>query len=191
MGERSLTHVSTRAGSGDGERDARIEDLERKIDSLTKVLGTFAVKPPPTRGECTDMIGFAATPPISSSADGRGQNNMAGLPAQEDRARFVRDHIRQRRMRDQLFIAEDFADPVWDMMLDLYAAYCEGHAVSVSSLRIASAVPASTALRWIKTLTARGWFLRDRDETDGRRIYVYLSDEIRLKLEKYIDGLQP
>ncbi|MBN8843438.1 MAG: winged helix DNA-binding protein [Sphingomonadales bacterium] len=115
---------------------------------------------------------------------------MAGHNTGGERARFVRDHIRQRRMRGDFFPSDFFADPVWDMLLDLYAAHYEGHAVSVSSLCIAAAVPATTALRWIKMLTASGWFIRSRDESDGRRVHVYLSDEARLKLDIYFDALQ-
>src|SRR3546814_1843272 len=44
------------------------------------------------------------------------------------------------------------SDPAWDMLLDLYlAAERNTRPVSISSLCIASAVPATTALRWIKT----------------------------------------
>src|SRR3546814_5849017 len=53
----------------------------------------------------------------------------------------VRALIRARRMRDQFFRSELFADPAWDMLLDLMAARLEHKRVSVSSLCIAAAVP--------------------------------------------------
>jgi len=89
----------------------------------------------------------------------------------------VRDLIKARRLRDQYFDAELFADPAWDMLLDLMAARLEGVKVSVSSLCIAASVPPTTALRWIKTMTDEKIFLRTADEKDGRRIFIELSDE--------------
>jgi hypothetical protein len=41
---------------------------------------------------------------------------------------YVRSIIRARRMRDQYFKGELFADPAFDMLLDLYAARLEGAA---------------------------------------------------------------
>lgn len=107
----------------------------------------------------------------------------------EGRARHVRSLIRQRRQRDRHFAADLFADPAWDMMLDLYAAHYEGRTVSVSSLCIAAAVPATTALRWIKTLVEEGLFVRISDPDDGRRIHVHLSEDARQRLDDYFDEL--
>src|SRR5690606_19580722 len=81
-----------------------------------------------------------------------------------------------RRMRDQYLPADLFADPAWDMMLDLLAARLAGQHVSVSSLCIAAAVPPTTALRWIRQLTDRAIFARIDDPTDGRRVFIELTD---------------
>lgn len=48
--------------------------------------------------------------------------------------------------------------------------------MSVSSLCIAAAVPATTALRWIKTMTDAGLFLLEADPDDGRRIFIALAE---------------
>ena len=61
------------------------------------------------------------------------------------------------------------------MLLDLMAARLEENRVAVSSLCIAAAVPATTALRWIKALTDRGLFVRVADPQDGRRVFIELS----------------
>jgi hypothetical protein len=92
-------------------------------------------------------------------------------------AEMVRGLIRIRRLRDQFFPKDFFADPAWDMLLDLLAARLEHSRVAVSSLCIAAAVPATTALRWIRTLTEHGLFVRRQDPEDGRRIFIELSDE--------------
>ncbi len=96
--------------------------------------------------------------------------------------------LRQRRMREQYFAADLFADPAWDMLLDLYAARLERQPVSVSSLCIAAAVPATTALRWIKTMTDAGIFLREADPQDGRRIFIALSDGANEAMARYFEA---
>lgn len=98
--------------------------------------------------------------------------------------------LRQRRMREQYFPADLFADPAWDMLLDLYAAWLERQPVSVSSLCIAAAVPATTALRWIKTMTDAGLFLREDDPHDGRRIFIALAEGASDALGRYFEALE-
>ena len=98
--------------------------------------------------------------------------------------------VRARRMRDRFLKGGLFADPAWDMMLDLLAARLEKHQVAVSSLCIAAAVPPTTALRWIKTLTDRGIFVRCADPADGRRVYIELSDEAACALTAWIRAAQ-
>ena len=105
-------------------------------------------------------------------------------------AATVRAIIRARRMRDRHFVGEIFADPAWDMLLDLMAAKLEGKRVAVSSLCIAAAVPATTALRWIKMLTDRGLFVRSADPRDGRRVYIELSEEADRALAAYLRSVE-
>jgi DNA-binding MarR family transcriptional regulator len=106
------------------------------------------------------------------------------------RAGAIRLRLRQRRMRTQYFPADLFADPAWDMLLDLYAARIEGQVVSVSSLCIAASVPATTALRWIKTMTDAGLFVRSADDRDGRRIFIGLSDAAFARMSEYFEQLE-
>lgn len=98
--------------------------------------------------------------------------DQSGLPTHAE----IRAIIRARRMRDQYLPADLFADPAWDMMLDLLAAQLAGQRVSVSSLCIAAAVPPTTALRWIRQLTDRAVFARIDDPVDGRRVFIELTE---------------
>ncbi|MDQ3139621.1 MAG: winged helix DNA-binding protein [Pseudomonadota bacterium] len=108
----------------------------------------------------------------------------------EIKAATVRALIRARRLRDRYFRSELFADPAWDMLLDLMAARLEKKRVAVSSLCIAAAVPATTALRWIKTLTDEGMFVRVADPKDGRRVFIELSDPAAAQLGAYLQERQ-
>ena len=101
----------------------------------------------------------------------------------------VRAVIRSRRLRSRFFTEELFADPAWDMLLDLTQAELAQHRVPVSSLCIAAAVPATTALRWIKSMTDAGLFVRRADPHDGRRVFVELSPQASAAMRGYFAEL--
>jgi DNA-binding MarR family transcriptional regulator len=61
--------------------------------------------------------------------------------------------------------------------------------VPVSSLCIAAAVPATTALRWLKSMTDQGIFVRRADPHDGRRVFVELSRDASASMRRYFGEL--
>jgi len=81
--------------------------------------------------------------------------NEAPRPAPVTRMR-AREILRARAMRARFFNPKLFADPAWDMLLDMCRAHHEGHQVSVTSLCLASGVPSTTALRWVRLLEDEG-----------------------------------
>lgn len=89
----------------------------------------------------------------------------------------MRATMQARDLRNSYFPGCDFADPTWDMLLDLFASALEGRQVSVSSLCVASGVPATTALRLIVSLHDAGVFEREDDPNDRRRAFVQLSEK--------------
>lgn len=103
--------------------------------------------------------------------------------------RLVHKIIRQRRLRDRYFESELFADPAWDILLDLTAARAEHRRVSVTSLCIAAAVPATTALRWIAQMTEMRILVREQDDEDKRRAFIALSDSAADAMARYFDEL--
>jgi DNA-binding transcriptional ArsR family regulator len=88
----------------------------------------------------------------------------------------VRATLRARRCRDSLFPPGLFADPAWDILLELLASHLEGGRVSVSELCTLAAVPQTTALRWMTHLTKIGLIARIPDRRDGRRVLLELTD---------------
>ena len=100
-------------------------------------------------------------------------------------AETIRSVIRARRLRSRFFTEELFADPAWDMLLDLLQAEIAQLRVPVSSLCIAAAVPATKALRWIKTMTEQGLFVRRADPHDGRRVFVELAPAASDAMRRY------
>ena len=103
--------------------------------------------------------------------------------------KLVTRMIRARRMRSRFFDETLFADPAWDMMLDLFEAELAQRRVAVSSLCVAASVPATTGLRWLKAMTEKGLFIRRSDPMDGRRIYVELAPHTSRALSRYFGAI--
>jgi len=110
-------------------------------------------------------------------------------PALPDPA-LLENLIRNRRKRADHFGKDLFADPAWDMIIDLAIAKARFTRVSVTSLCIASGVPSTTALRWIGLLVQRGIFQREDDVTDRRRAFVSLTDAGLRKVAIFFDEVE-
>ncbi|KUO57536.1 MAG: hypothetical protein APF78_09855 [Sphingomonadales bacterium BRH_c3] len=104
---------------------------------------------------------------------------------------LVRQIIRHRQARAKFFDPSLFGDPAWDMLLDLTAAYAERRKVSVTSLCIASGVPPTTALRWVRQMTEAGLFERVEDLGDRRRAFISLTDKARDAMARYFAEAGP
>lgn len=101
-------------------------------------------------------------------------------------AAVARTQYAARRLRDTLFQMEIFAEPSWDMLLDLYIQRHRKRPVSTHSLCIAAAVPQTTALRWIAKLKSNGLINRHPCPHDNRVIHVSLSDKAVDLIERYL-----
>ena len=93
--------------------------------------------------------------------------------------------IRGRRLRENFFDAVLFADPAWDILLDLYLARLEQRRTTVSSLCAAAATPATTALRYINALVDRGLVVRNAHKLDQRVVHVELTDAALERMQQY------
>ncbi len=113
------------------------------------------------------------------------QDSKGGLPD----PRMIRRMIRQRQQRARFFDGDLFADPAWDMLLDLVAAEAERVKVSVTSLCIASGVPPTTALRWIGQMTEAGLLQRMEDESDRRRAFIALTQKASEAMSAYFSEI--
>ena len=121
------------------------------------------------------------TPKTQGEAGEPGRAQRPPLPD----PRLVRRIIRQRQLRARFFDGGLFADPAWDILLDLTAARAEHVRVSVTSLCIASGVPPTTALRWIGQMIEAGLLQRVEDDTDRRRAFVALTDRAADAMARY------
>src|SRR5437868_3107679 len=98
---------------------ARLRQLSDEVSRIAATLARLSAGPPPaTTVEKPVETSGAALPPLSGET--------------------VRSVIRARRLRGRYFDEELFADPAWDMLLDLLQAEIAQHRVPVSSLCIAA-----------------------------------------------------
>jgi len=151
--------------------DASAERLRQLSEEVNRIASTLARL----------SAGPVAAPASVEISDG------ADLPPVS--AAKVRAAIQARRLRDQYFPEGLFADPAWDMLLDLFHAEIGQLRVPVSSLCIAAAVPATTALRWLRALVDKGLFIRHADPRDGRRVFVELAPEASRAMRRYFAEL--
>ena len=98
---------------------------------------------------------------------------------------------RSRRRRARHFDAEMFAEPAWDMLLDLFIAKVRGKQMRTLSLCIASEVPETTALRWIGVLERHGLVARHLAEHDHRlRLIALTTKGYRVMRQYLIEGIE-
>jgi DNA-binding MarR family transcriptional regulator len=176
----ACAQIRTRAGGGraipvmdDARREGEVARLRRLNEEVARIADTLARL---TRGE--DSPAFPREGESRHGAvraPGSDYRGPASAEPVDASAQEIRAVIRSRRLREQFFADGLFADPAWDMLLDLYAAELERRPVSVSSLCIAASVPPTTALRWIGTMHDAGLFERHADPSDRRRAYIALS----------------
>ena len=96
-------------------------------------------------------------------------------PPAPDPHNSARRILQFRRARELRFPSGIFADPAWDMMLDLFVQEGAGRDTSVSSACGAAAVPATTALRHLAQLEHEGLVERRASPSDRRRVLVSLA----------------
>ena len=120
---------------------------------------------------------------VAHVADGRA-NSAADVGA------FARKLYRERRLRDATISEGLFGEPGWDILLDLFASEAEGKSVTVGSACLASAVPASTAIRYVSELERRGLIVRKPSVTDRRTQVVTLTESAHAEMTALLKRLR-
>jgi len=75
-------------------------------------------------------------------------------------AQITEDHVQSvltvRRARQRIFGRQLFADPAWDLILELYATRLGNRRITASDLARLLGLPASVTKRWISVLVDAG-----------------------------------
>lgn len=80
-----------------------------------------------------------------------------------------------RRQRLKWFSKDLFAEPAWDMLLDLFVNTVRKRRTTVTSLCLAAAVPPASSLRWIGILVSEGLVECRPADLDHRATEVRLT----------------
>lgn len=195
--ESSQEHRQGSSNEPSQSDESRMQQLTELVSQIAQKLDQFTG----SRQMQTHTIGSIDS--AISSADQRRASRNAKLgevgdtgnrvvrsprPPQPD-PRLLRRIIRQRQLRARFFDSKLFADPAWDMLLELTAARAENALISVTSLCIASGVPSTTALRWIDQMTKEGLFERRDDANDRRRSYISMTDKAANAMARFFAEL--
>jgi DNA-binding MarR family transcriptional regulator/DNA-binding response OmpR family regulator len=190
---RVLARVSRLRLGERGEEDRlMLLRLTEQVAQIAQRLERLVPSPAQREGEAPDGT-FRLESPKSTFSGDASQHGEQPLDPSVRLAlpdpKLIRRIIRHRQLRARFFDSNLFADPAWDILLDLTAARAEQARVSVTSLCIASGVPPTTALRWISQMVEAGLLERVEDETDRRRAFIALTDASADAMARYFAEL--
>lgn len=154
-GLRGSEHRPSNYADADVDKEERLRQISKKLDDMIEKLAEF-----------------------------RREDSAPVYSGRSEKLAKLRQTIAIRNLRNRLFPKGMFADPAWDMILDLTLAKAENRDISISSLCIAANVPTTTALRCIKLLFDQGIIVIVADSKDRRRKIVRVSDDTFAKMMK-------
>lgn len=137
-------------------------------DGLAGPPATFMFERPGASGEGGEAV--------SAAGDGR---DLA-------LAVFAERLYQERRRRSRHFPPHLFAEPAWDILLDLFVNAVRKRAISITSACIAGGIPATTGLRWLGLLEKEGLLVRETSGDDARVTWVRLSDRGMQAVRAYL-----
>ncbi|MDP3549137.1 MAG: hypothetical protein Q8R81_01930 [Novosphingobium sp.] len=115
-------------------------------------------------------------------------NDLVSIADDESVLAFAKNLYAFRRRRNEFFSGLLFADPAWDILLELYIMRVANKPVRVKNACLASGVPATTALRWIGLLEEQGLLTRSADTSDQRVRWVSLTDHAFRTMHQLLSG---
>jgi DNA-binding MarR family transcriptional regulator len=90
-----------------------------------------------------------------------------------------------RRARETYFGRRLFAEPAWDILLELYANYLDERRVGILELGNELEIADATLIRWLQQLGERGFVERVLHPTDKRRVSVGLTPAAAGKMHEW------
>ena len=175
-------------------RTALRRDLERR--QFREVLNL-------TRGQLSKIesrLRYLHSEKEDVGPDGESDNDasLAGGADRDDRRddldhleegahRLLRSSAEARVTRARFFDPEVCNGATWNILIDLMIARLAGRPDYVSSLAVGSGIPLTTALRHVEDLVSRGLVRKERDPSDRRRVFLWLTDDAALRMEQFLE----
>ena len=153
------------------ELESRLESVEGKLKLIISQL------------ESDDSQGLP-----TSAAQQAEKLKRVRRKVEPDYATMAEQLYFERRKRDEIFqLPTVFGEPAWDMLLDLMMARERGQKLSVTAVTQGAAAAPTTALRYLAILESLGLIERKRDQNDGRRSWLQLTDAGHQKMSAFFD----
>ena len=100
--------------------------------------------------------------------------------------RLAETILEMRTVRDVVFGAEWFADPAWDMLLEVYVAQNQGKSTQLQAMCSAARVPRSTGDRVANRLVAASLLRKEADPARKGGVRLRLNDAAEKKIERLL-----
>lgn len=97
----------------------------------------------------------------------------------------VRAAKEERSRRAEYLPTELFAEPAWDILLELYAFELVGRCVTERELTERIPVPSTVSIRWLKMLDAQNLVTRTVDVVDRTQHQIELTSKALNALDGY------
>jgi DNA-binding MarR family transcriptional regulator len=122
----------------------------------------------------------------------RGPGHPGGsMEVVNDLQMDVRRARKLRMLRKQIFGAENYSGPAWDILLYLFESYVSQRTDTIGNVCDGAAIPGATTLRWITRLEQQNLVEVEDDHLDRRRRFVELSQTGIALMTKYFSGTAP
>jgi len=119
------------------------------------------------------------------------QSFQAMLGKETQCSEITEDHVlsvlASRRGREAAFGRELFADPAWDILLELFAASLGRRRMSRADLARAVDIPESSLIRWIHALAARGLVVSITEPVEHGITFLELTDSGAMTMKRLMD----
>lgn len=153
--------------------------LVSRVDGIEAVY-PFLKLEPDELAQLKQLISKGLSPNVDADEAVDAKRRAKAVAAVEQMYKFRR---RREQAIEDVFGMAIFADPAWDMLLDLYLRTANGKEVSVSSACIGANAPGTTALRYIAELEKLEVIDRHPHPTDKRSYLVRLSKRAMLLMD--------
>ncbi len=117
------------------------------------------------------------------------EQSLGATRARGSRLAVAQALLAGRRSRSTLLSGLRFAEPLWDMILEMYVAAAEGKHFKVLKLCAVSGGSVTTALRYLKQLEEEGYMVRQADEYDTRSLIVVMQPSLQKAVDEWLDRL--
>ena len=103
--------------------------------------------------------------------------------------RTAKQILERRRLRQAEFGPKLFAEPGWDMLLELYISESAGASTTAAQLNAKSRAPDTTFVRWLQNLEQEVLVTRRPHPVDHGTEFVELTNKARGALERYLTAV--